>query len=221
MERRGEKSDRGNLKREAERVNALMAQRAALDKEIAQERQRRQRPQAQPEPEKQPPNWNRDRANEAWENAVMNAAIEREKKRQPEPAPAPPPMHVPQTPPPSPPLARKRGDPPFIQDILLSDRATWWQRGALKLGRMASSLSEALERKLEQHRLEHGPESADITGPPQDSSPHPAWPQPESAEPGHPAVPPRAPEDWSWPAATEHYEPEPDIGQDRDDGYDR
>ena len=36
----------------------------------------------QPEPqpqEKRPPNWNRDRANQSWEDAVMNAAIEQEK----------------------------------------------------------------------------------------------------------------------------------------------
>jgi hypothetical protein len=36
----------------------------------------------QPEPqpqEKKPPNWNRDRANQSWEDAVINAAIEQEK----------------------------------------------------------------------------------------------------------------------------------------------
>jgi hypothetical protein len=38
--------------------------------------------QQEPEPEpkeKNPPNWNRDRANQSWEDAVINAAIEQEK----------------------------------------------------------------------------------------------------------------------------------------------
>lgn len=120
----------------------------------------------------------------------------------------------------SPAPARQRGTPVFVQDILLSDRATWWQRGALQQGQMSRGLAQELNRKLEQHRYECEQQAPEQHGPPAERMPDvPEWPEAKESNSASHIAPPTLTEsrDYpTWPETSEDLDHVPDIEQDTD-----
>lgn len=128
MERRGEGSDRGDINRQAELVNALKEECAALDAEIAREEEKLANPPTTVEEERE---------------RIRDASLQIEEAPRPEPVAAPPAT-------PEEERARIRaGVEPFTEairehgELPERDGLNWWQRAALEISTKARGFAEA------------------------------------------------------------------------------